>query len=75
MTLVNTNPVRSRTVIVQAGGYAEHEFRSIRVGNAPPIQIDRRTFTVKLSPGAGNRLVIGMKRFTHPPTMRFPWNR
>ena len=29
VTLVNVNPTTARTVVVQAGGYAEHQFESV----------------------------------------------
>ena len=32
LTLVNTNPVEARTVVVQAGGYGEHRFDSVEIG-------------------------------------------
>jgi hypothetical protein len=32
-------------------------------------------FEVQLAPGAGERLVIGIRRLANDPTLRFPWDR
>lgn len=32
LTLVNTNPIEAREVVVQAGGYGEHRFEAVTVG-------------------------------------------
>jgi hypothetical protein len=65
LTLVNTNQVSPRTVVVQAGAYAEHQF--LPGGNS--------AITVKLGPGAGDRLSLKMKRYANAPTLRYPWDR
>ena len=73
VTLVNTNQVEARTVIVQAGGYGEHEFVEVQWG--PEIQpLTGRHLTVRLAPGAGQRLIFKMRRFANTPTLAFPWS-
>ncbi|MBL8217779.1 MAG: hypothetical protein JNL62_01035, partial [Bryobacterales bacterium] len=57
--------VSPRTVVVQAGAYAEHQF--LPGGNS--------AITVKLAPGAGDRLTLKMKRYANAPTLRYPWDR
>jgi hypothetical protein len=74
LTLVNVSPVRPRTVIVQAGGYGEHEWTDVRC-NGRTTAINGNCFTVRLEPGAGARLVLGTKRYVRPPTMAQPWDR
>ncbi|MEX2285785.1 MAG: hypothetical protein WD648_01770 [Planctomycetaceae bacterium] len=74
LTLVNTNPLVERAVIVQAGGYAEHQFTAAQVGQQS-VAIDDSHVTVKLAPGAGNRLFLTMQRYANQPTMAFPWDR
>ena len=74
LTLVNVNQVESRTAIVQAGGYAEHQFIDVTQAGKT-TEVDNSHFTVQLAPGAGRRLVIGMKRYVNQPTMMFPWER
>ena len=74
LTLVNTNQVDPRAVIVQAGGYAEHQFTAVTVGGRG-VSVQAPCFTVRLAPGAGSQLVIRMKRYANQPTLAFPWDR
>ena len=74
VTLVNINQLDSRTVVVQAGGYAEHQFVSITNGDSN-LGIDSFHFSVKLAPGSGGRLTLKMRRYVNQPTMTFPWDR
>lgn len=74
LTLVNTDPVAGREVIVQGGAYAEHQFTSVRVGGKETA-IDDSAFAVELAPGAGETLEIGMRRYANGPTFAFPWDR
>jgi hypothetical protein len=74
VTLINLNPSRARTVIVQGGGYGEHELVSVtRGGNTTPI--DSPLLTVRLDPGCGQTLVLGMRRHANVPTVLHPWHR
>lgn len=72
VTLVNVNAVEPRTVIVQAGAYGEHQFDSVTTsGRNLPINGPR--LTVKLNPGAGDRLEFRMTRYKNQPTLAHPW--
>jgi hypothetical protein len=74
VTLVNLSATTPRTVVVQGGGYGEHQILSANVnGSATPI--DARDFMVQLAPGAGATLTLAMKRYANPPTAKFPWDR
>jgi hypothetical protein len=73
VTLVNVNQLESRRVIVQAGGYAEHRFTSVKLGDKS-LPFDSSQMQVELAPGSGARLTLGMKRYVNKPTMAFPWN-
>ena len=75
VNLVNTSPVNPRTLIVQAGAYAEHQFTSVTSDAGDEIAIDESSFRVKLAPGAGAKLTIKMQRYQNPPTFSFPWDR
>ena len=66
VSLVNLNTVEPRDVIVQAGAYGEHQF------TAPH---NARWITVRLEPGSGDRLTLGMKRYANQPTARQPWDQ
>jgi hypothetical protein len=74
LTLVNTHPLAYRTAVVQAGGYGEHHVTSVVAGGRT-FQVDAPHFTVRLSPGAGETLIINLRRYAHQPTLAFPWNR
>jgi hypothetical protein len=74
VTLVNLSPTDSRTVIVQAGGYAEHEFDSVS-WNGRTQRLGARDFTVRLAAGAGATLTLATRRYVNTPTVAFPWNR
>jgi len=74
VTLVNLNQVEERVVAVQGGAYAEHQFVNITSGDQV-VPLDEADFTVRLAPGCGSRLVIGMKRYANRPTVAFPWDR
>jgi hypothetical protein len=74
LTLVNTSAVESRPVIVQSGGYAEHQFVSATVdGKRTPL--DRTVVSLNLAPGAGGRITFERKRYVNRPTLAQPWQR
>jgi hypothetical protein len=74
LTLVNVNQTEPRTVVVQAGAYGEHRFRSVSAaGNA--VDVNGPDFRVRLAPGAGETFEIGMDLFARQPSLAFPWER
>jgi hypothetical protein len=74
VALVNLNPSQSRTVIVQGGGYGEHQLISVTAGGTrTPINLP--VLTVQLAPGCGQTLVLEMKRYANAPTALHPWQR
>ncbi len=74
VTLVNVNPSRSRTVIVQGGGYGEHQLVSV-THRGQTTTVGSPLLTVHLEPGSGETLVLTMKRHANPPTVLHPWHR
>jgi hypothetical protein len=74
LTLVNINQSEPRAVVVQAGGYAEHQFTSV-VLDGRDVRVDRPEMTVRLAPGAGARMVLKMRRYVNVPTLAHPWDR
>jgi hypothetical protein len=74
LTIVNTSPSTPRRLIVQMGAYGEHQALSVRAGGRV-IPINASHFEVRLSPGAGERIVVATKRLANDPTLRFPWER
>ena len=81
VTLVNLSGTAARTVIVQAGAYAEHRFDAIewsgKDGTAQKLDAPAgtRDVTVRLAPGAGATLTFAMRRYVNQPTVTFPWDR
>lgn len=75
VTLVNTNQLAAREIVIQAGGYGEHQFISVSQDNGQSKAVDSNQLTVTLAPGAGGRLVMTMKRYANQPSMSFPWDR
>ena len=72
LTLVNVNQLEPRLVLIQAGGYGEHQFTDVTVdGNKSPA--GARHLLVRLDPGAGARLVLGTRRYVNVPTLDLPW--
>jgi hypothetical protein len=73
LTLVNLSAASQRRLIVQMGAYGEHQATSVRVGDRR-IPVNAPHFEVQLAAGAGERLVIGIKRLANDPTLAFPWD-
>jgi len=74
VTLVNLSSSQARTVIVQGGGYREHQLLSVTRGGET-TRIDAPLLTVRLAPGCGQTLVLAMKRYANRPTALHPWHR
>ena len=72
VSLVNLDQVRGRTVIVQGGAYGEHRVTGVTVdGRTTPV--NRSSFSVRLAPGCGARLMVKADRYVNQPTFAFPW--
>ncbi|MCH2376582.1 MAG: hypothetical protein MK538_20535, partial [Planctomycetes bacterium] len=74
VTLVNTSQTETRRVVVQGGGYAEHQIVAATYGGKR-LSVNDSQFTVILGPGAGGRLTLKMRRYVNQPTLMFPWDR
>jgi hypothetical protein len=74
LTLVNTNASTPRRLIVQMGAYGEHQTVSVRQGNRT-ILVGAPYFAVRLAAGAGEQLVVTLRRLANDPTLQFPWER
>jgi hypothetical protein len=74
VTLLNVNAVDARTVAVQAGAYAEHQFESVR-WRAGSQRLGHPLVTVRLEPGCGARFEFRMARYRNQPTLAQPWDR
>lgn len=76
VTLVNTNPLRHRRLILQAGAFGEHEFtEAAELGSqtpAAPTPLRDRHLGVALTPGSALELRLGMRRHCRRPTYDTP---
>jgi len=70
--LENLSAYHSRTVVVQAGGFAEHRFLQVTDGSQK-VAVNGKHFQVEMPPGTGIRLELGMERMVNRPTYDFPW--
>jgi hypothetical protein len=73
VTLVNLDQVSPRELVVQAGGYREHEFTTVQLAGTSEA-LNAGMVTLRLEPGAGARLVFGMRRYANSPTLSHPWS-
>jgi hypothetical protein len=74
VTLVNLNPSQPRTLIVQGGGYGEHQLVSVTAGGKT-TPINAALLTIQLGPGSGQQLTLEIKRYANAPTVKHPWHR
>jgi hypothetical protein len=72
LTLVNTDPLKKHTVLIQAGTFGEHQFTDLTLNSGEHIEINEKYLQVILGPSAQTRLKIGMQRFAHTPSYQLP---
>ncbi len=73
-TFVNLNPSESRDLIVQAGGYAEHQFTGVELGGEAR-ELNSNAILLRLAPGAGASMTLRTQRYANQPDLNFPWSR
>lgn len=71
--LVNLHPSETRTVTLQAGAFGEHRFTSVKNGDKTQ-ELSKKSFEVRLLPGAVGYIEISLDRYVNPPTYSFPWD-
>ncbi len=71
LTFVNTDPVSSHRVLIQAGTFAEHEFTGASL-DSEDIALDKRHVCIELDRSAKAHLHLKLKRFAHRPTYDLP---
>ena len=75
VTLVNTDLLATRELVMQAGVFGEHDFTSAEASDGNKTIATGRWLRVVLKPGAGVRLRLGMRRFTTAPSYDTPWQK
>jgi hypothetical protein len=74
VTLINLSQTQERDVLIQTGMYGEHTATDVAIGDRR-YAVNATSFEIRLAPGAGSRLRIGMERYANQPTLDFPWDR
>lgn len=74
VTLVNLHPGEARSVTIQGGAYAEHRIDSATM-DGRTVPVGGRDMTLRIEPGCGVTLTLGMTRYANRPTLAFPWDR
>ncbi|MBX2814174.1 MAG: hypothetical protein KTR25_20365 [Myxococcales bacterium] len=72
--LVNLHLVDHRDLIIQGGGYAEHQIHYVVV-DGTKHKVEAPWVKIRLQPGAHAMVELTMKRYANPPTQWFPWDR
>ena len=76
ITLVNTDPLRSSAVLMQAGSFGEHEFTRGTMkssgGGKQRFTVIGKHLRLNLGHGVKADLRLKMKRFAHHPSYDFP---
>jgi hypothetical protein len=84
--LVNTSAFETRTVIVQAGAYGEHQVtdvmfkEQVKDSNGKSVitekvfPVNKKYFAVELPPSSSAELGISLRRFANKPSFAFPWH-
>ena len=77
ITLVNTDPLRSSAVLMQAGSFGEHEFTRGTMksngGEKQQFTVNQKHLRVNLGSGAKADLRLYVKRYAHHPSYDFPY--
>ncbi len=75
LKLVNLSVHAARDLIVQAGTYGEHRFGRVELaGEETPVEVNDKTFQVRLLPGTELELHIDMELYCNKPGCAFPWH-
>ena len=72
LSLINTDQVKYRRLVIQGGAYGEHNILSVAAGNEK-LPVGESSFVVSLAPGSGDKLVLDMERYVNRPSFSFPW--
>ena len=72
--LVNLHLTERRELVVQGGGYGEHEIVAAVVDGERHV-VGASSMRLRLEPGARATVTLQMRRYTNRPTLSFPWDR
>lgn len=75
--VVNLSVFETRQLIIQAGAYGEHRFRSVAYQQGAVesnVRLDAPAFAVDLAPGSGSTLKIQIERYVNQSSYAHPWS-
>ena len=71
--VANTGSAK-RELVLQAGGFGEHQFISVEI-DGKSLDINDKHFALTLEPGTVAHLNFTVKRFANDPTYETPWSK
>jgi hypothetical protein len=74
LVLANTSLFEPREIIIQAGGYGEHQFVSMTI-DGKKTDIDHDHVRLKIPPNTQLEIDFEMRRYVNQPRLAFPWDR
>ena len=63
---------QQRELVLQAGGFGEHQFISVEIDDKA-MEINDKHFSLTLEPGTVAHLKFAVQRFANEPTYETPW--
>ena len=74
LQLVNLDRDKPKSLIVQAGMFAQHTFTTCESDRGEEVDVNGKHVQVTLRPASKVRLTLGLQRFVNTPTYAFPWH-
>ena len=74
LQLVNLDRDKPKSLIVQAGMFAQHTFTTCESDRGETVEVNGKYVQVTLRPASQVRLGLGLQRFANTPTYAFPWH-
>ena len=75
LTLVNTSQSATRSTVVQAGAFGEHQIIDAQVNGGVTTQVNDPHIQIDLAPMASASIVLHVKRFANEPTYEWPFGQ
>ena len=74
LQLVNLDRDKPKSLIVQAGMFAQHTFTTCESDRGETFEVNGKHVQVTLRPASQVRLGLGLRRYVNTPTYAFPWH-
>jgi hypothetical protein len=73
VTLVNTSHFVTRSTILQAGAFAEHQIISASINGESTLEVNGAHLEIELAPKASAKITLTVARFANDPTYAWPF--